>query len=230
MLSSDQLRAVIDRAQQRDPTAISELYASYAGMILRYMHVRVAELELAQDLTQEVFIKIINGINGFEYRDEKAFLGWMYTIAANVLYSHQRRRRVVSTPFDTREDLVDTSSENDVRMVTDRIALQQALGQLTRDQQQVLTLRFFADMSNSEIAGVLQRSEGAIKAIQHRALQSLQKILNREAEEPAFTGGPPTSRGEQGYQRQFALNEREVAATVTRHDVPMTPCEAPAGD
>ncbi len=230
MLSSDQLRAVIDRAQQRDPTAISELYASYAGMILRYMHVRVAELELAQDLTQEVFIKIINGINRFEYRDEKAFLGWMYTIAANVLYSHQRRRRVVSTPFDTREDLVDTSSENDVRMVTDRIALQQALGQLTRDQQQVLTLRFFADMSNSEIAGVLQRSEGAIKAIQHRALQSLQKILNREAEEPAFTGGPPTSRGEQGYQRQFALNEREVAATVTRHDVPMTPCEAPAGD
>ena len=230
MLSSDQLRAVIDRAQQRDPTAISELYASYAGMILRYMHVRVAELELAQDLTQEVFIKIINGINGFEYRDEKAFLGWMYTIAANVLYSHQRRRRVVSTPFDTREDLVDTSSENDVRMVTDRIALQQALGQLTRDQQQVLTLRFFADMSNSEIAGVLQRSEGAIKAIQHRALQSLQKILNREAEEPAFTGGPPTSRGEQGYQRQCALNEREVGATVTRHDVPITPCEAPAGD
>ncbi|MFQ3664336.1 MAG: sigma-70 family RNA polymerase sigma factor [Chloroflexaceae bacterium] len=230
MLSSDQLCAVIERAQQRDPTAISELYASYAGMILRYIHARVAEVELAQDLTQEVFIKIINGINRFEYRDEKAFLGWMYTIAANVLYSHQRRRRVVSTPFDTREDLVDTSSENDVRMITDRIALQQALGQLTRDQQQVLTLRFFADMSNSEIAGVLQRSEGAIKAIQHRALQSLQKILNREAEEPAFTGGPPTSRGEQGYQRQCALNERELGVTVTRRDVPIAPCEAPAGD
>lgn len=230
MLSSDQLRAVIDRAHKRDLAAISDLYAAYAGMILRYMHVRVAEPELAQDLTQEVFIKIINGIDRFEYRDEKAFLGWMYRIAANVLYSHQRRRRIVSTPFDARDDLVDTSSEHDVRAITDRIALQQALGQLTRDQQQVLTLRFFADMSNSEIAGVLQRSEGAVKAIQHRALQSLQKILNREAEEPAFTGGPPTSRSEQGCQRQCALNEREVGVAITRRDVTATSLEAPTGD
>lgn len=230
MLSSDELRELIQRAKQRDPTAISELYAAYAGMVLRYLHIRVSELELAQDLTQEVFIKIINGIERFEYRDEKAFLGWIYTIAANVLHSHQRRRRVVSTPFDTRDDLVDTSSQNDVRQITDRVVLQQAIGQLTRDQQQVLTLRFFADLSNSEIAGLLRRTEGAVKAIQHRALQSLQKILNREAEEPAFSGGSPSSHSDQGYQRQFTLNEREVGGPVVLQERPTSPYELPTGD
>lgn len=230
MLSPDALRDCIQRAKQRDPTAISELYAAYAGMILRYLHIRVTELELAQDLTQEVFIKIINGIERFEYRDEKSFLGWIYTIAANVLHSHQRRRRVVSTPFDTRDDLVDTSSQNDVRMITDRIALQQALGQLTHDQQQVLTLRFFADLSNSEIAGMLRRTEGAIKAIQHRALQSLQKIMNREAEEPALTGSPATAHPERTYQRDCTLEERELGGVTRRHDQVRRPYELPAGD
>jgi RNA polymerase sigma-70 factor (ECF subfamily) len=185
MASSEDLRELIARAQTRDPSAISELYDRYAGLMLRYIYARVTEHELAQDLTQEVFIKVINGIERFEYRDERAFLGWLYTIAANVLHSHLRRRRLVATPFDTRDDLIDHRSQDDVRIITDRIALQQAIEQLTRDQQQVLALRFFADLSNSEIAGLLQRTEGAIKAIQHRALQSLQKILNREAEEPA---------------------------------------------
>ncbi len=220
----EDLHQLIQRAQTRDPTAISELYDRYAAMVLRYLYLRVAEHELAQDLTQEVFIKIIGGIARFEYRDEKSFLGWLYTIAANVLHSHQRRRRVVATPFDTRDELIDQRSQDDARVITERVALQQALTQLTRDQQQVLALRFFADLSNSEIAGLLRRSEGAIKAIQHRALQSLQRILNREAEEPALAGGtngrlpvsPPLREHELG--SAFLLAERPA------------PVEAPVGD
>jgi RNA polymerase sigma-70 factor (ECF subfamily) len=184
------LRDLVGRAQSRDPVAVSELYDRYARLILRYIYLRVDEHELAQDLTQEVFIKVIHGIARFEYRDEKSFLGWLYTIAANVLHSHQRRRRLSSTPLELQEHLVDQSSQDNARTITDRVALQQAIGQLTKDQQQVLTLRFFADMSNSEIAGILRRTEGAIKALQHRAIQSLQRILNYEADElPAL--GPP---------------------------------------
>jgi RNA polymerase sigma-70 factor (ECF subfamily) len=210
MASTEDLRDLISRAKTRDPGAISELYDRYAGLVLRYIYLRVTEHELAQDLTQEVFIKIIHGIERFEYRDEKALLGWLYTIAANVLHSYQRRRRVVSTPFDTRDDLIDQRSQNDAHMITDRVALQQAIEQLTHDQQQVLALRFFADLSNSEIAGILRRTEGAVKAIQYRAIQSLQKILNREAEDLLSPGDHESSSTDTGYQRQSALAEREV--------------------
>jgi RNA polymerase sigma-70 factor, ECF subfamily len=214
------LHDLIRRAQQRDPTAISELYDRFAGLVLRYIYARVAEHELAQDLTQEVFIKVIHGIERFEYRDEKSFLGWIYTIAANVLHSHYRRRHVLATPFDHADDIVDQRSQDDVRSVTERIALQQAMGQLTHDQQQVLTLRFFADLSNSEVAGVLRRTEGAVKAIQHRALQSLQKILSRENDD--LTPHPYVSAPSHAYYRPMQ-GDREHGAVVA--DLPVATVE-----
>lgn len=223
MAASEDLRELIQRAQTRDPTAISELYNRYAALVLRYLYLRVAEHELAQDLTQEVFIKVINAIGRFEYREEKAFLGWLYTIAANVLNSHRRRRRVLSTPIDARDDLIDHRSQDDARAITDRVAIEQALGQLTRDQQQVVTLRFFADLSNSEIAGMLQRTEGAIKAIQHRALQSLQKIMRREADEYALPAPAPR-------QRALLHAERERVQPLVLPERPVAPLQSPAGD
>ncbi len=224
MTSLVDLHDLIRRAQHRDPTAISELYDRFAGLVLRYIYARVAEHELAQDLTQEVFIKVIHAIERFEYRDEKSFLGWIYTIAANVLHSHHRRRHILATPFDHANDIVDQRSQDDVRSITERIALQQAIGQLTQDQQQVLTLRFFADLSNSEVAGVLQRTEGAVKAIQHRALQSLQKILIRENEEP--TPYPYVSAHNHNFYRPVH-GDRDHAAAVA--DLPVITAETQGG-
>lgn len=169
--------SLVESAQAGDASAISELYDCYAGAILCYLFVRVYERELAQDLTQEVFIRVIKGIAQFKYRDEKSFVGWLYTIAANVVHSYHRRRRITAIPLDHESDLVDARSQHDVHRICDRLALQQALEQLTQDQQQVLTLRFFADMTNSEIASLLNRTEGAIKALQYRALHSLQQIM-----------------------------------------------------
>jgi len=188
MLPTDELRELIRRAQTHDATAISELYARYTELVVRYLLVRVADPELAQDLTQEVFIKVIGGIARFEYRDEKAFLGWIYTIAANMLHSYQRRQRIVATPLAACSELVDQRSQHDVSMVTERVDLQFAFGQLTYEQQRVLALRFFADLSSSEIAGLLQRSEGAVKSMQYRALRSLQKIMVRNAEHASHQG------------------------------------------
>jgi RNA polymerase sigma-70 factor (ECF subfamily) len=210
MSSPADLRDLVGRAQSRDSGAISDLYDRYAGMILRYIYLRVNEHELAQDLTQEVFIKVIHGIARFEYRDEKSFLGWLYTIASNVLSSHQRRRRLRSTSFDLQDDLVDQGSQDTARRITERVALQQAIGQLTKDQQQVLTLRFFADMSNSEIAGLLRRTEGAIKALQHRALQSLQRILNREADD--------------------VISDEPTSQPIALAELSSVPLEGPTGD
>jgi RNA polymerase sigma-70 factor (ECF subfamily) len=184
MLVHDDLTEIVLRAQAGESAALSEIYRRYSGMMLRYLYARVAENELAQDLTQEVFIRVMKWIDRFEYRDEKAFRAWLYTIATNVLNSHHRRRQLLSTPLDSdNDDSSLPSSPDSARLVCDRVAIEQAMQQLTSDQQQVMALRYFADLSNSEIAGVLRRSEGAVKAIQHRALQSLHRLLSHEAEE-----------------------------------------------
>lgn len=181
-LPASDLATLIQRARRNDVAAISEIYACYASRILHYLYARVNERELAQDLTQEVFIRVIKAISGFEYRDEKGFLAWLYTIASNVLTSYQRRRGILATPLDNQANLPNTDSSDTVRQVDERLMLQEAMSQLTAEQQRILSLRFFADLSNSEIARVLNRSEGSVKAIQYRALQSLQRILGREGE------------------------------------------------
>ena len=175
-----ELPKIIAQAQRGDAGAFGDLYAKYAGLILRYLYVRVRDQEGAQDLTQEVFVRVIKGIGGFEYRGEKSFLGWLYTIANNVLIGQARRKRAISTPLDENIELVDPRGQDEVLSIYDRVALQQAISQLTQDQQQVLTLKFFADMTNNEIAVAIGRTEGAVKALQHRALQSLQQLMARE--------------------------------------------------
>jgi RNA polymerase sigma-70 factor (ECF subfamily) len=155
----------------------------YARHILRYLYVRTQEPEGAQDLTQEVFVRVIKGISGFEYRGEKSFLGWLYTIASNVLIGQARRKQPVATPLDEGLEIVDPHGQEAVHVIFDRVALKQAINQLTVDQQNVLMLKFFADMTNQEIAQTIGRSEGAVKALQHRAISALQQILEREAQE-----------------------------------------------
>jgi RNA polymerase sigma-70 factor (ECF subfamily) len=184
-----ELPEIIARAQAGESAAFGDLYARYAGVVLRYMYARTREQESAQDLTQEVFIRVLKGIGGLEYRGEKSFLGWLFTIAGNVLIGQARRKRAVSTPLDESVEIADPRGHDAVLSVFDRVSLMGAISQLTDDQQQVLNLRYFADMTNQEIAAAVGKTEGAVKALQHRALQALQQILERESAEP-----PPRAR------------------------------------
>lgn len=174
------LRQLIARAQLGEKGAFSELYAEFAGRILRFLYAKLRDQETAQDLTQEVFIRVLNSISRFEYRDDNSFVGWLYRIAQNVMIGHVRRGTLAQTPLDESLGVVDPHGQDDVFAVFDRLSLAQAMRQLTVDQQQVLHLRFFADMSNAEIARQLGKTEGSVKALQHRALQALQHIMARE--------------------------------------------------
>ncbi|MFQ3629971.1 RNA polymerase sigma factor [Roseiflexus sp.] len=176
-----ELPSIIARAQAGDEAAFGELYARYARYILRYMYVRTREPELAQDLTQEVFIRVIKGIGGMQYRGEKMFLGWLYTVAGNVLIGQSRRRQVFTSSLDNTVDMTDPRGQEAVSSLFERLSLQHAIAQLTAEQQHVLMLKFFGDMTNQEIAATIGKTEGAVKALQHRAIQALQQILNQES-------------------------------------------------
>ena len=175
-----ELPALIARAQAGDAAAFGELYTRYAKYIMRYMYVRTREPELAQDLTQEVFIRVIKGIGGLQYRGEKLFLGWLYTIAGNVLVGQVRRRQIAASSLDDTTEVTDPRGQDAVTLLFERLSLQHAIAQLTTEQQHVLMMKFFGDMTNQEIAATIGKTEGAVKALQHRAIQALQQILEQE--------------------------------------------------
>ncbi len=178
---STDLQSIIARARDGQPAAISELYTTYGEAVRRYCYVRLGDLEVAQDCVQEVFLRIWKGIKTFEYRGDLSFTAWMYTIANNVVISHTRKQKPIQQISLTPElNLTDARHADTARTICDRITLREAIGQLTHEQQQVITLKFFVGMSNLEIAVALERTEGAVKALQHRAINRLQHLLSKE--------------------------------------------------
>jgi RNA polymerase sigma-70 factor (ECF subfamily) len=178
MPSSIDLPSTIARAREGNPQAIRELYDAYADPVRRYCYVRLGDVEAAQDCVQEVFVCIWKGVKTFEYRGDLSFTAWLYTIANNVLVSSiRKRKRTQQIPLTAELNLTDPKSHDTARTICDRLALRQAISQLTVEQQQVITLKFFVGLSNLEIAAAVNRTEGAVKALQHRAINRLQQML-----------------------------------------------------
>jgi RNA polymerase sigma-70 factor (ECF subfamily) len=179
--TSTDLRAIIARAHEGNTSALQELYDAYGDPVRRYCYVRLGDIEAAQDCTQEVFLCIWKGIHKFEFRGDLSFTAWLYTIANNVLVSYVRKRnRAQHVPLTAELNITDTKSLDTARTICDRLMLREAISRLTIEQQQVITLKFFVGLSNLEIAAALNRTEGAVKALQHRAICRLQNILANE--------------------------------------------------
>ncbi len=179
--TSPDLSAILVQAQSGNPAAIRDLYDAYGAAVYRYCYVRLGDREVAQDCVQEVFVRIWKGVRTFEYRGNSSFTAWMYTIASNVLISHARKHKSIQQVSLTPElNLTDVRHADTARTVCDGVTLREAISQLTVEQQQVIMLKFFGGLSNLEIAASLSRSEGAVKALQHRALHRLQRVLAAE--------------------------------------------------
>jgi RNA polymerase sigma-70 factor (ECF subfamily) len=170
--------ALVARAKQFDRAAIAELYRRYVQRVYRYVYYRMGDKSTAEDLTAEVFLRALEGLETYSYRGVP-FVAWLYRIAqAKVAdYYRRRARRGETLPLDER--LV--SKEEDLATFVEHQGtykdLYAALQRLTEEQQQVVTLKFLAGLNNAEVAYVMGKTEGAVKALQHRALASLQRIL-----------------------------------------------------
>ncbi len=174
---------LVARAKQFDRTAIAELYRRYVQRIYRYVYYWVGDEPTAEDLTAEVFLRALESLTTYSYRGVP-FVAWLYRIAQARVADHHRRRarRGEKLPLD--EGLI--STEENLAALAERREtykdLYAALQRLTAEQRQVIVLKFVAGLKNEEIAYVLDKSEGAIKALQHRALASLQRILGEDDE------------------------------------------------
>ena len=170
-------RSLIERARDMDASAWDELYNLHYGAIQRYAMFRLADPAAADDIAAEVFLEAVRGIGKYRYRGI-AFRAWLYRIAHN-LTADFRRRVALRGDRETRDDaaLALVPGEDFVPGLERQHDIQLAVAQLTDEQQQVVILRFFEGLSLAETAEATGRNSGAIKSLQHRALERLRVIL-----------------------------------------------------
>lgn len=168
---------VIERARNGDVAAFGEIYDTHVDSVYRYLLYRVREPSDAEDLTSEVFTRAFANIHRYRWQG-KSFLAWLYTIARNAVTDRRRRDRPTVELDNAYGLAAEGPTAHDRAVLGEEVdALRGAVKYLTGEQQEVLVLRFIENMSSREVATILGKNEGAIRALQFRALGRLRKIL-----------------------------------------------------
>ena len=181
-MSSSEEANLVQRAKGGDPAAFAEIYDRCQPAIYRYVYYQVNDIATAEDLTGEVFVRLVEKIDRFTYRGHP-MLAWLYTIARNLVTDHRRRAgRAQSLELEKQPlaDSIDIESTVEHTLAQHRVV--KAIGGLTDDQRQVILLKFIEGVDNATAADVLGKSINAVKALQHRALASLRRILEQNGQ------------------------------------------------
>lgn len=174
--------ALVEAAQRGDTAAFGRLYDRYVETVFRYVLFRVGDRTLAEDVTSETFLRAFRRITSISYqgRDVGA---WFVTIARNLVLDHvksSRFRLEVATADPDDGAAVTAGPESQVLTQLTHTELLRCVRQLGDDQRECIVLRFLQGLSVSETATIMGRNEGAIKALQHRAVRRLAQLLPAE--------------------------------------------------
>jgi RNA polymerase sigma-70 factor (ECF subfamily) len=169
---------LVVRAKAADHQALTTIYERYSPAIYRYIYYRVGDAELAEDIRAEVFLRMLEGMGRYEDRGWP-LSAWLYRIAHDRTVDTLRRRRTrAQLPLEAWAGTSD-GPESTIDVQLDWEELHRTINRLTEDQRKVIQMRFLMDMSVQEVAYALGRSEGAVKALQHRGIQALARFLQR---------------------------------------------------
>jgi RNA polymerase sigma-70 factor (ECF subfamily) len=196
----DRDRALVEEAQ-RDPARFDALYRRYLAQVYSYAYYELGDHHEAEDATEKTFLAALANLGRFEERARPAdgdgastFRVWLFRIARNVVANHRRGRRrhpeagleaavAVADPLDV---------EGGAAVREEAAAAWRAVGRLPADRRRAVVLRFVEEMSTAEIAGVLGRSEGAVRVLIHRALRTVARELRAGAGRDARSGRAPS--------------------------------------
>ena len=171
---------LVERAQSGDREALEELYLIHFDRIYSYLHLSVGNRHDAEDLTTQTFLKMLEAIGRFRWQSVP-FSAWLFRIAHNLAIDHFRSRRRVQAEDEVPEPAgqEESSAEQQAMDSLGQAGMLALIGRLSPEQRQVLTLKFLFGFANAEVAGILGKTEGAVKSLQHRALATLQKHVAR---------------------------------------------------
>lgn len=172
-------RSLLERARACDPAALGELYDQYAPKMYAYIYRRVGEAALAEDLTSELFVRLLMAVqNGNIWKG--TFPAWLYRVAHNLVVDHYRRRPPPAEAL-LETDAVSTGG-NPAAALEQSLANERILKgirQLTPEQQEVLALRYGEGLTAREVGEIVGKSTGAVEALQRRGIAGLRRILTR---------------------------------------------------
>lgn len=172
------LEQLVARARRGDADAFARLYENLAPRIHRYLRYRVPDPARAEELLQQVFLQMIAALPRYEPRG-LPFGAWVFRIARNVVIDASRAERP-AVSIELAHDVPSEAPGPEERALAgdEHRRLRGALERLPRDQHDVLVYRFFGDLSPREVAPLMDRSEGAVRVLQHRALGALRRFLD----------------------------------------------------
>lgn len=179
---------LVHAAQKGDSRAFGALYDRYVDVVYRYVFFRIGDRDLAEDITSETFLRALRRITSVSYqgRDVGA---WFITIARNIVFDHVKSSRYKlelvtdevsesgSAPFAGQSTGDGLGPEQQAMSSATREALLKCIADLGEDQRECIVLRFIQGLSLTETAQIMRRNEGAIKALQHRAVRKLAQLL-----------------------------------------------------
>lgn len=171
-------REIVERARSGDRDSLAELYDQYFPRVYHYVLARTGNPAEAEDITEDIFVRMLSGIGRFEWR-QAPFAAWLFRIARNQLVSHLRHNGVRRGETQIPESMVDNApdpfTQVDTKLSFDRVLeVSQAL---PNAQREVIWLRFAAGLSVGDTARVLGKREGNVKVLQHQAIARLRKLL-----------------------------------------------------
>lgn len=173
---------IIRRAKAYDRVAFEELYRFAVVPVYRYLSARLDTVAEAEDLTQEVFLAALAGIEGLRAEDESGILAWLFQIARHKLADYLRRRyRRPTAPLEEadRIEAEQPRPEEVAESDEERAELRRALDQLTAEQREVVVFKYVLGYSNEQTARVMGKNVNAINQLHHRSLASLHRLLTK---------------------------------------------------
>jgi RNA polymerase sigma-70 factor (ECF subfamily) len=170
--------ALLARARQGDVDASRQIFDSYFSPVYQFIRLRVEDVQTAEDLASEVFLKLLNAFRGGT-APRHSLRGWLFRVARNEIYDHfGRQKRLNMTVLD---DWIAAPDEDEPEVqfmnTLDVARARRAIKLLTDDQQEVLLLRFGQMLNLQETADIMGKNVNTIKALQFRAVNMLRKVL-----------------------------------------------------
>ena len=170
----------IEARKYNNEAKLASLYEEYYDKIARYAYVRIGSRTDAEDLAGEVFLKALESLKSYKERGTP-MQAWLFRITHNLVVDHLRKTEKRKTvPIDTMQVEADTNPATVAEKNIELERVTKAMEQLTREQREVLRLRFFGGLTSKETGSVLNKSDGAVREMQRAAIEKLRNMLAAE--------------------------------------------------